>query len=646
MLDEKILVMDFGGQYTQLIAKSVRKNHVFSEIIPNDYSTEELKKQIADGKVKGIILSGGPESVYENGAPSIDPEVYDLGIPVLGICYGMQLMNYQLGGGILHGDDVVKEYGETEVQVENSNRMFSGLEGKITAWMSHGDSVDREKLAPGFRVTAETENHVAAIANHEKQLYGVQFHPEVTHTPKGLDIISNFIDICGCSREWTPANFIEESKQYVKDKVGDNHVIVFVSGGVDSSYVAKLISDTLDSSKVHCVYIEGLMRKGETEEVVESLTNAGIDLKVVRAEQRFIDAVKSYSDPEKKRKTIADLFITIQDEVIKELGLSPENTYLAMGTLYTDLIESGKGVGKKAATIKTHHNIGGKKGLVEKLRKAGMIVEPNRLIFKDEVREAAKEIGLPQNIYQRQPYPGPGGAIRIVDAWRPWHWHIYGKYMFRSISDEVSRIASEEGMDGYLIPVKTVGVQGDGRTYSFSVVLRDRNDQERDWEQIRRVAKRIPTEVHGVNRVFYDISARPIHKKYLEGRVKTRVDGDTYSLFKEIDHLGRQIIDRYGFTPDISQTIIALLGADIYGNGGRAAVLRGVHTDDFMTVSPIEPLSLHHRELEAYRKNNNNPVRMTWECLEELCLNLRFHYDIGSFLIDVTDKPPATTCME
>ncbi len=650
MLEEKIAVVDFGGQYTQLIAKSVRKCNVFSEIIPNDYSVSELEKQVNEGKLKGIILSGGPASAYDKGAPSIDRRIFDLDVPVLGLCYGMQLENHLLGGSLLHGNNVVKEYGETGISVDNDHGLFRGLEDGITGWMSHGDSVDRENLAPGFGPIAWTKHHVAGMADDSRRIYGLQFHPEVTHTPMGSLIMSNFVDICGCSRDWTPANFIEESKKYVMDTVGDSHVIVFASGGVDSSYVAKLISDTLEPEKVHCIYIEGLMRRNETEEVVESLTNAGIYLRVVRAEQRFIDAVKDCSDPEMKRKRVADLFIDIQNEVIREIGLDPDDTYLAMGSLYTDLIESGKGIGNKADTIKTHHNIGGRKGLVEQLRKKGMIVEPNRLIFKDEVRKAAEEIGLPENIYSRQPYPGPGYAIRVVDAWRPWHWHIYGRHKFRSLSRKVNRlvedIARESGaggsIEGYLLPVKTVGVQGDGRTYSFSALLRG----EKDWSLIREATKRIPKELHDVNRVFYEVDPHNIEQKYTEGRKKTRVNDETSWLFKEVDSTAREIISSYGFEKDISQTIVPVIGADIYNNGKRAAVLRAVHTDDFMTVSPIEPLHIPYHEIE--RGRGRHPVRMTWECLENIALALKCRYSdhIGSFLIDVTDKPPATTCLE
>ena len=638
MKKEKILVLDFGGQYTQLIAKAVRKCKVFSEIQDCNYNIAKIIKE----KPKGIILSGGPDSVYEIGAPHVNEFLFELGIPILGICYGMQHINHLLGGGMLHGNDIIKEYGKTNIYLNNSHPLFSGLESKITGWMSHGDSVDGKMLAKGFKIIASTDNHTAAIADDKRKIYGVQFHPEVTHTPKGLDIISNFThNICGCGNDWSMGNYIEECKEYIKETVGENDVICFVSGGVDSTVVAAVLAQTEGIGKTYALYIDGLMRKHETDEVEKSLKRAGIkDLIIYRAEDEFISAVEGMQDPEEKRKAIGNLFGKIQQRMLKKLDLDPNKTFLAQGTLYTDLIESGKGVGKNAANIKSHHNVGCK--FIEDMKKKGKIVEPNRFIFKDEVRLVAIELGLPTEIAERQPFPGPGLGIRIVNGLPEW---INDE--FYRINDNVSKIADEQGLQGYVLPIKTVGVQGDGRTYSYLALLRG----ERDWKKIRNAAKRIPTEVHNVNRIVYDISndntemQSPV--QYLDKLIPTTVCRETVDLLKEADYEGRKITERYGFNDEISQTIFVLFGSDIYSNGKRSIALRAVSTDDFMTVSPVKPLDIRMNDLAAYRKDNpSQPVRISWECLDEIHDALLKKYDVGAFVIDVTDKPPATTCWE
>jgi len=632
-MTDKITVLDFGAQYSQLIAKTIRKCNVFSEIKDCSHSLDSVLKE----KPKGIILSGGPESVYQENAPSMDKKILDSGVPILGICYGMQHINHILGGGIIHGQ-VIKEYGETEIRL-NKSPLFSGLEEKITAWMSHGDSVDGKKLAEGFKVIAETKDHVAAIANDKKKIYGVQFHPEVTHTEKGVDIVSNFVhNICGCDNSWTMGNYIEECKEYIRKIIGKNDVISFVSGGVDSTFVTTVLAQTEGIGNVYALYIDGLMRKNETEEVEKSLKNAGVNnLIVYRGEDEFIQEVSGMTDPEQKRKAIGNLFGKIQQKMVDKLNLDPEKTFLAQGTLYTDLIESGKGVGKKAANIKSHHNVGC--AFIENMKAKGRIVEPNRFIFKDEIREAARTIGLPPEISERQPFPGPGLGIRIVNGLDEW---INDE--FYRINLKVNKIASEYGLEGHLLPIKTVGVQGDARTYSYLALL----NGKRNWKKIREAAKKIPTEVHEVNRIVYDISDRKseIGMSYFPSNnlIPTTVNKETVDLLKDVDYEGRNIIDKYGFNKDISQTIFVLFGADIYNQGKRSVALRGVSTDDFMTVSPIEPLNVKMSELGQYRKNNK--IRMSWECLDEISDNLIKKYKVGAFVIDVTDKPPATTCWE
>lgn len=600
---ERILVIDFGGQYTQLIAKRVRESNVYSEILPSSATIEEITKQ----NPSGIIFSGGPASVYEEEAPSIDAGVFELNIPVLGICYGMQEIVYLNGGKLISQQQ--REFGETTIAL-SSSELFSGLPSNIKVWMSHGDSVD-ENCLPGFQIIARSPSHVAAIQNKEKNLFGVQFHPEVGHTEFGSQIISNFVHkICGCGYKWTPSNFIEESKRYIKNTVGKNNVICFVSGGVDSSFVAALLSQTEGIGRVYPIYIEALMRKNETCEVEKSLKNAGVEnLIIYKGEDEFIDTVKNLSEPEEKRKAIGNLFGKIQEKLIKKLELDPDNTFLAQGTLYTDLIESGKGVGKSASNIKSHHNVGCE--FIEKLKAKKRLVEPNKWIFKDEVRKAAKEIGLPEENYNRQPFPGPGLGIRIVDGKKEWEKEASG------LSDRTDKIAKRHGLNAVVCPVKTVGVQGDHRTYRFVAILRG----ARDWQKIRGAAKEIPMQIEEINRVVYQVDLSESQPKAVE----TKVTKENVEMLKEIDCKGRETISKENV--GLSQTIFILFGADLNASGKRSVALRAVLTDDFMTVRPA-------RAGGEIKWDTLDKIR---DMVKELA---------GSFVIDVTDKPPATTCWE
>lgn len=615
MEQEKIIIVDFGGQYTQLIAKRIREASVYSEIVSRDISVDEIKKI----NPKGIIFSGGPDSVYEDDAPTIDKGIFSLEIPILGICYGMQLTNYLLGGKIISGS--VKEYGETEIKVlVEDSKLFRNIPKKSMMWMSHGDSVDADNLPEGFVLTAKTSNHTAAVENADKKIYTVQFHPEVTHSEYGKELIENFVtDICECSGNWTMSNYLEKAKDYIRETVGKNDVICFVSGGVDSSFVSVLLSQTDGIGKVYPIYIEGLMRKNETKEVEESLKNAGVeDLIIYYGEDEFIESVKGMSEPEEKRKAIGNLFGKIQDKMMKELNLNPETTFLAQGTLYTDLIESGKGVGEIAATIKSHHNVGCE--FIENLKAKGKLVEPNKEIFKDEVRRASSDIGLPKEIYNRQPFPGPGLGIRIVDGNSNWV-----DSEFEQSNKQAKKIAEEFGLNAFLIPIKTVGVQGDGRTYSFVCVLQGDND----WTAIRKAANTIPMEILNVNRMVYEIN--PHDATESTEVIPTTITKESLRQLQDIDYTGRKIIDEYGFTDNISQTIFVLFGSDMHNTGKRSVCLRGVKTDDFMTVTPINP---------------ENGGEMSWKCLNEIASKLKKEHDVGAFVIDVTDKPPATTCWE
>jgi GMP synthase (glutamine-hydrolysing) len=550
----------------------------------------------------------------------------------------MQLMNYLLGGKIVSKGDAVEvagleqvvkgEYGKVNVNTIPDHPLFAGIDNIFNVWMSHGDSVHPGKLAEGFKVIGWSDN-VAAIADDQNHRYGVQFHPEVTHTENGLEIIHNFArNICGCSGSWTMGNYIEESKQYIRDTVGLNDVICFVSGGVDSSYVATLLAQTEGIGNVYPVYIEALMREGETEEVVSSLKRAGVDNLIVKKyEQRFIDAVAGMSDPEEKRKAIGNLFGEIQQEVCVELGLDPDKTFLAQGTLYTDLIESGHGVGKKAATIKSHHNANCE--FIDELKAKGLVVEPNRWIFKDEVREAARTIKLGPEISERQPYPGPGLGIRLVCGHEP-------DITFEGNDVAVKNIANKLGYEAFLLPVKTVGVQGDSRTYSYAAMIQG----PRDWEKIRELAASIPKECNHVNRGVYNLG-EDRERGYIREHLDIRVTRENVDALKKIDHVAREVTRSRGFTARQNQEIFVLAGADVYGNGLPMVVDREPETDDFMTVTAVEPHDMTYEEAAG-----RSDVRMTWECLDEKRDAVMATGLAGSYVLDVTDKPPATTCWE
>ena len=608
-----IVIMDFGSQYTLLLAKAVRNCNVFSEIVPCDIKASELKKI----SPKGIILSGSPYSVYEENAPHINSEIVDLKIPILGVCYGMQELVHYFGGKVIPNKDNIREYGGTEIHIEKEHILFKGISHDTSMWMSHGDSVEEESIPKIFDIIARSNQYICAIANDTKKLYACQFHPEVTHSKDGLKFIENFVlDICKCDKDWNMSGYIEKSMEYVRNTVGNNDILCFVSGGVDSSFVAALLSKTKGIGKVYPVYINALMRKNESEEIVHMLKQSGIEVIVYDAEKEFIDALANIDEPESKRKKIGDLFGKIMGKAIDDLGLKVEKTFLAQGTLYTDLIESGKGVGKNAEVIKSHHNVGCK--FIEYIKESGRIVEPNRMIFKDEVRKAACEIGLPEEICFREPFPGPGLGIRIVNSNPMWIDND-----FQKINERLSVKYKKSGYNVYVLPVKTVGVQGDKRSYSFLGLI----SGKRDTKTIFKLSKEITSSFPEINRVVYEVSDGEI---FPESTIETFVTSETIEQLKEIDYLGRKIIKKNGYSRNISQTIFTLFGSDLYDTGKRSAALRAVVTSDFMTVRPLR----------------FGEDEMSWECIDEIKEELINNCGIGAFVIDISEKPPATTCWE
>ena len=504
--EQKILILDFGSQYTQNIARKVRECQVYCEIHPCTWSLENIR-QFAP---KGIILSGGPASVLEREAPLLDRRVLELGVPVLGICYGMQILTHLLMGRVDPAPE--REFGRAELMVKEFSHLFDGVRNKSTVWMSHGDRISR--LPEGFRSTAFTDNSpIAAIEHPIHKLYGLQFHPEVVHTQEGLRILQNFIyKICNVRPEWKMESLVDFTIEQIRKQVGNGTVLCALSGGVDSSVVAVLLHKAI-GERLTCIFIDnGVLRTGERQKVAETFReHFHINLIVVDAIDRFLDKLKDVVDPEQKRKIIGNTFIEVFEEEARRLG---EHEFLAQGTLYPDVIESVSFKGGPSAVIKSHHNVG---GLPEKMHLK--LVEPLRELFKDEVRALGREMDVPDEVISRQPFPGPGLAIRVIGAVTKERLDIL-RLADKIILDEIKAAGLYKKIwqsFAVLLPVKTVGVMGDARTYENVIALRAVNSTDgmtADWvhlpyELLGRISNRIINEVQGVNRVCYDISSKP-----------------------------------------------------------------------------------------------------------------------------------------
>ncbi len=503
---ERILVLDFGSQYAQLIARRVREQEVYCEIVRHDLSADRIR-QLAP---KGLILSGGPASVYEHGAPRCDPEIFHLGIPVLGICYGMQLICEAFRGKVERTGR--KEYGPAECRIHNPGLLLAGLPETIQVWMSHGDQVRR--LPDDFQSLASTETCPNAAVEHKRQpIFGLQFHPEVTHTPLGGKILDNFLSaVCRCSRRWKLGDFARATIEQIRERVGTSRVICGLSGGVDSSVTAALVSEAI-GSQLSCILVDnGLLREGEAEAVIREFTaHFKADLHVVRAEEKFLAALAGVCDPQEKRRRIGHAFIEC---FAAEAAKIPDARFLAQGTLYPDVIESGGSRDGPAATIKLHHNVG---GLPDDLQFE--LIEPLRNLFKDEVRKLGLQLGLPEEIVWRHPFPGPGLAVRCLGEVTKERLDVL-RQADAIVVEEIKR----EGLYrqtsqsfAVLLPVQSVGVMGDARTYADVVAVRSIDTEDfmtADWSRLPydllgRISSRIINEVAGVNRVVYDISSKP-----------------------------------------------------------------------------------------------------------------------------------------
>ena len=582
---DKIAIIDFGSQFTHLIADRVRRLGVYSEIHSTDITADKLKDY------KGIIISGGPASVNDPSSPQLDPRIYELGIPIFGVCYGHQYTMKHLGGRVAKG--VVGEYGLTQLNVTKNIGIFKNLEKKsYQVYASHFDTVDA--VPEGFEVIGGTENDpMSATANEKRKIYTVQFHPEVTHTECGEKILDAFIDITGSVRDWSIEKFISQEIESINEKVGDKKVFMLVSGGVDSTVAYALLAKALGEDRVYAMYVDtGFMRKDETAHIKKSLASIGIkNLHTEMAGPKFFEALKEIYEPEQKRKIIGDKFLEIQRDVARELNLNPSEWLLGQGTIYPDTIESGGT--RNADKIKTHHN---RVPEIEEMIRQGKIIEPIKELYKDEVRMVGARLGLPEEMVNRHPFPGPGLAVRCLCAEK-----ADGEY--------------EKLPNGHLLPIKSVGVQGDERTYRHPMVLDMK--ESRDWNKLRAIAPSITNADSRINRVLIAVAVKGDEIKKVSV-VKKYLTPDRISKLQEADAL---VMDAIKDEKDVWQCPTVLIPLSVNVEGEESIVLRPVSSQEAMTA---------------------NFTELPWDKVEKLAQDIMKIPGISGVFYDITNKPPAT----
>lgn len=592
---DTIAVLDFGGQYTHLIANRIRRLGVYSEIVECDSPPKRL------GGYKGLILSGGPYSVLDSDRPGFDPSVLNLGVPVLGLCYGHQLVAHSLGGTVSRGE--IREYGIAQLKINGNDPLVSGLNESEQIWMSHGDTV--EGLPEGFEAIGATPDCAnAAVCDRKRHIYGLQFHPEVTDTPNGMRILDNFLSLCGCERTWDPKAFLKQIMADVKERCRGRKVFLLVSGGVDSSVAFALLNQALEPSSVLGLHIDnGLMRHEESEQVMQYMKEHGFDnLRIVDASSRFLRALDGVADPEKKRAIIGETFIRVQQEALAGLGLNAEDWILGQGTIYPDTIESAGT--SHADRIKTHHN---RVEIVVKLMEKGLVVEPLAQLYKDEVRQLGETLGLPHQLVWRHPFPGPGLGVRVLCSART------HEELDKGLGPEVHDYARRYGFSATVLPVRSVGVQGDGRTYAHPALLLGK----RDWAAMEEVSTAITNAVRGVNRVVYGVhvEGRPQYRLVEAYTTRQRLD-----LIRTIDDRATELLREHGQYDDIWQMPVVLLPL-LNESGGQCVVLRPITSREAMTAR-FTPLK-------------ESILSGIVECAKQT-------EGIGDVFIDITHKPPGT----
>ncbi|MFX0065159.1 MAG: glutamine-hydrolyzing GMP synthase [Candidatus Hermodarchaeota archaeon] len=601
---DKIVIIDLGGQYCHLIARRIRDLGVYAEIKDENYIPK-------DKKIKGLILSGGPNSVIEPGAPTVQKEIFELDIPVLGICYGHQLMAHLLEGKVESG--TIKEYGIAKINILDNNGIFQNLDQQQTVWMSHGDSI--KTLPSGFHIIATSEEcKVAAMGNPKKKQYGVQFHPEVTHTPNGYQMLSNFLDICKCNRTWKIENFIADKMAEIQITTKNKKILFLVSGGVDSTVAFSLATRTLGQKAIHGLHIDnGLMRMNETKMVKEALQKLRFNnLQVVNASKEFLKALRGIADPEEKRKVIGEEFINIFQRELAKLPLSDGEWLLGQGTIYPDTIES-QGT-RHSDLIKTHHN---RVEIIQQMIEEGKVFEPIAQLYKDEVRELGLKLGLPPDLIFRHPFPGPGLGVRCLCIDKS-----ETIPNLKVIQKKINNVCLEFGFSGIILPIRSVGVQGDARTYKYPAMI---YGGEKDWNLIEMVSTAITNRVPEINRVVLLLNTPQPLLSDLTVRENKFITEERLNLLRECDYQVTKRLNQYNKLPEISniwQNPIVLLPLGLRSsNQTESIVLRPVYSKEAMTAQF---------------------ARVPFVVVEEIVKDLQKLESIDLILYDVTHKPPGT----
>lgn len=598
---DKIAVLDYGGQYAHLIANRIRRLNVYSEILPGDTSADSLNDY------KGIVLSGGPASVYDENAPRCDENIFNLKKPVLAICYGMQLLVKNLGGNV--SQSKIKEYGKTILYIQKHEDIFKGLDEQEIVWMSHGDEIS--DLPAGMQKIASTKNcSFAAVADFDRNLYGIQFHPEVTHTKNGTKIIENFLDICGVSRNWNLSLFIDEQIDNIRQKADKKRVFMLISGGVDSTVAYTLIQRALGKKRLYGLFVDtGFIRQYEREEVEKAYEKAEIEnVHFYYASEKFFDALKNIYDPEDKRKIIGKVFIEIQKKVSEGLNLNPDEWLLGQGTIYPDTIETGGS--KHSDTIKTHHN---RVEQIQELIEQGKLIEPLSNLYKDEVREVGTQLGIPPEIIWRHPFPGPGLAVRCLCAKENDYPENH-----ENLQTEINKYIEKYHFSGHILPVKSVGVQGDNRTYKHPFLMNVPKSIPRDWEFLERISTDIINKFPEINRVLLRLSPQGIVKQNIKPSYLTP---ERIKLLQKVDYRVTQFIKYHRIYKEIWQFPTVLVPLSLNDGNGECIVLRPINSEEAMTA---------------------NFYRMKWNWVDELLDGLKEIEGIDGIFYDITNKPPGT----